>query len=202
MRPCRETQPEWFYKTDQVCVRIVRPDRGGDIVQIARTRPPLLNMRTHVYRTDLIRLEHAPTLTGPLYHFTAVENVASILKYGLLSQQQLRLRNVSVNHSSNSFSRQTDKSYGLHRFVHLCRQPEHPMTKAAVHRGIQVVWLEIHPPATPWRGRVLYTNTNALAKEVVCTHSPSTAWDSSDVQAEILVQDIPAEYIRLSGAVR
>jgi hypothetical protein len=53
MKPSRETQPEWFYKTDQVWVRIVRPDIGGDIVQVAHTRPPLLNVRTHVYRSQL-----------------------------------------------------------------------------------------------------------------------------------------------------
>jgi hypothetical protein len=63
-----------------------------------------------------------------IYHFTSVANLPSIRQHGLLSYREMRLRGlVPCAPGGDGWSRATDDSKGLDKYVHLCFLPEHPM---------------------------------------------------------------------------
>lgn len=71
-----------------------------------------------------------------LYHFTDVENIPLIRKYGLLPYSKLLQRGISPPRpGGNDWSRGADTIKGVHRYVHLCLKDQHPMEYVARKKG-------------------------------------------------------------------
>ncbi len=81
-----------------------------------------------------------------LYHFTDRSNLTTIEAYGLQSLDNIFQKNIAVSRfGADSLSHDLDRSFGLHRFVHLSFIKDHPMYHVAKSRGsiVDPVWLEI-----------------------------------------------------------
>lgn len=131
------------------------------------------------------------------YHFTDPSNIPLIKKYGLLSWQQLLLRNVSHKPASNNLSRDLDRKHNLQDYVRLSLNQSHPMYSAALYynRVRRLVWLKIIPEVMDLPG-TLFSNDNATSNRAVINNAKSTALNSLAPQAEILVKKrIDPKYI-------
>lgn len=53
------------------------------------------------------------------YHLTKLKNLASIRRYGLLSQRELYARKIAFNNTTNTLSKDLDKKRGLDDYVRL-----------------------------------------------------------------------------------
>ena len=124
------------------------------------------------------------------YHFTDARNVGSIEALGLLSAGQLELRRIAYHQVSNVQSRQIDQAKGLEDYVRLCLQPHHPMAHVVLKRlpRVRLAWLRIKPNPQNWSA-TKYRNCNAAASHAQVDSTPSTALESKDPQAEVLVRD-------------
>lgn len=133
------------------------------------------------------------------YHFTDRSNLPSIRRLGLLSARQLRFARYDHRPSSSTASRRIDEKLNLDDYVRLCLKPEHPMAEAALFRGSasELAWLEVNLTSlVRLRGRVRYTNTNAVSRSMTIDDDPATALNG-DHQAEILVRgSVPKSLIR------
>jgi hypothetical protein len=71
-----------------------------------------------------------------VYHFTDVENLPSIRRYGLLPHNDLEDSGIlPVKPGGDERSRASDSENGLAGFVHLCFKSEHPMEYIARQDG-------------------------------------------------------------------
>lgn len=72
-----------------------------------------------------------------LYHFTDDANLPVIQSSGgLYSIEQLKARGiVPPRPGGNDWSHEADTARGLHRYVHLCFKPHHPMEHQAKEEG-------------------------------------------------------------------
>lgn len=81
-----------------------------------------------------------------IYHFTAKENLDSIMKHGILSLEKMQASNLNPSvYVSNDWSRTADKHRGLSRYVHLSFTNTHPMAYLKNQEGIDIVYLKINP---------------------------------------------------------
>lgn len=82
-----------------------------------------------------------------LYHFTSSKNIPQIKQSGgLLSWYASVTRNNDVSiYGGDSLSRNLDKRFGNHDYVHLSFCDDHPMSYKLKQAGEHVVWLEISP---------------------------------------------------------
>lgn len=82
------------------------------------------------------------------YHFTDTRNLPSIKKLGLLSSERLTASGIVVPApGGNEWSRDADARFGMHKFVHLCFDTDHPMEFAARKDGRieRSIFLRIKP---------------------------------------------------------
>jgi hypothetical protein len=77
------------------------------------------------------------------WHFTHISNVESIKKYGLLSLYKIKENNIKIVSSSNEYSQNLDKAYGLDKWVHLSFTPYHPMYYVIKKELEDLIWLKI-----------------------------------------------------------
>ena len=88
---------------------------------------------------------------GPryLYHFTDVQNLPSIKQArALYSWEQLEtLKIVAPRPGGDDLSRRLDKQCDMHKYVHLCFKPKHPMEHVAVEAKrigpTKFLWVDI-----------------------------------------------------------
>ena len=82
-----------------------------------------------------------------LYHFTSSKNIPQIKQSGgLLSWYASETRNNDVSiYGGDSLSRNLDRRFGNHDYVHLSFCDDHPMSYRLKQAGEHVVWLEISP---------------------------------------------------------
>ena len=74
--------------------------------------------------------------------------------------------------------------------MRLCRFKNHPMATLAQSEGRikNIIWLEIDDCVIRWR-TTKFSNINATANNAIITSTPSTALESDDLQAEILIEN-------------
>lgn len=122
-----------------------------------------------------------------LYHFTDHRNLVSIRRLGLLSWHRLSDRGIVHIPASNDLSRQLDSRHGLEDYVRLCLTNYHPMATAAVAQGRvdQIAWLRVDHVVV--RFDPLFADRNATANGAIINRDPTTAYDSTDPQAEVLI---------------
>lgn len=136
-----------------------------------------------------------------LYHFTARENLQSILKHGLLCIPVLEKSKIKYKPNSNEISRQMDKSRGLENYVRLCKSKEHPMKKLVQHerRVDDIVWLKVSEIVIDYP-KTLFCETNANKSGVKPSREKNVFLNSIDNQAEVLVfQQVPNRFIEISN---
>ena len=123
-----------------------------------------------------------------LYHFTDSRNIPSIRRYGLLSWKRLIEKKIIHWPASSENSRWLDSRINLEDYIRLCKQPSHPMAYKAIQEGrIQdFVWLEIDDVVINWKA-TLYSSENAVANRAIINNDQRTAFESTSIQAEILV---------------
>ena len=83
-----------------------------------------------------------------LYHFTETTNLESIKGNGLLSLEKIEAAKfTNIKYMSSVDSRTIDKYKKLHRYVHLCLYPEHPMEFAKRWAGESdaTSWIKVNP---------------------------------------------------------
>lgn len=80
-----------------------------------------------------------------VWHFTDLDNLDSILSYGLLSLKTLKTMNIKSRFGASESSHILDEYLGLDRFVHLAFVKDHPMYHVAKKRGSlrNPIWLEL-----------------------------------------------------------
>jgi len=81
-----------------------------------------------------------------VYHFTDIENLPTIQKYGIQSLKNIFDRNIAVKHfGAEELSHRLDAEKGLDQYVHLSFLPDHPMYYIAKARGSikDPIWIEI-----------------------------------------------------------
>lgn len=81
-----------------------------------------------------------------LWHFTDLSNINLIKKYGLLSLEQIRKKNLkNVKFGGNELSHKLDIKKGLDKYVHISFLKDHPMFYTTKNRRsiINPVWIEI-----------------------------------------------------------
>lgn len=160
------------------------------------------NLKENEYRVDfgaglrqkIIREEElAPVVNirkppKELYHFSDIRNIESIKRFGLLSWYELEKRNIKYYPASNQLSRELDLRKGLHTYVRLCVDRQHPLALLAKYekRIQQLVWLEIDIAVTRWK-QTLFSNKNANSNDAIIDINSSTALRSPDLQAEVLI---------------
>lgn len=122
-----------------------------------------------------------------LYHFTDERNLWSIQRRGLLSWRALVDRGINHYPGSSDLSRRLDERDGLDNFVRLCLNDVHPMAFCAVaeRRIVNLVWLMVDDHILNFAA--LFSDKNATANGAIVDEDPSTALDSNDQQAEVLV---------------
>jgi hypothetical protein len=105
-----------------------------------------------------------------LYHFTPINNVASIKTNGLLSIEQLRKANVRPSFASSGASRNLDKNKDLSDYVHLSYERDNPMIYVAIAEGrlSEYALLEISCDVLFWKN-TKYTNKNAAKSDAIVT---------------------------------
>ena len=150
-----------------------------------------------------------------LYHFTDESNLESIRAFGLYSWSACASNNISIPcPGGGTLSRDLDQKKGLHNYIHLSFNQNHPMAYVAKRDGrIQnPVYLSIDPSVIIW-DTTLFSNQNAASTGAVIggsiNHFQSINFDiacgsrwNSDAekaafQAEVLIKEhIPAEFIR------
>jgi len=150
-----------------------------------------------------------------LYHFTAIENIESIItNQGLYSWNGLQNKGIQSILLSNKLSRQLDKQKKLENYVRLSFTNYHPMsTKVKKEYSKQLVWLEIDLEVCLWDS-TLFSNINATDNNVIIKndfdflktidfevfkkrYNTLSGPEKKQYQAEILVKDfLPIEYIK------
>lgn len=102
-----------------------------------------------------------------LYHFTDLENVASIKQTGaLFSWKESEDRGIKIARpGGNSLSRSLDSRYGLERYVRLCFCEDHPMLYVARNEGRikDEVILKVNPLVACLTG-TKFSNMNATSR--------------------------------------
>lgn len=81
-----------------------------------------------------------------IWHFTDRSNLKSIMKYGLLSLQNLERNCIDVScFGANELSHDLDRRKGIDKYVHLSFIPNHPMQYIKKRNGLipNPIWLEI-----------------------------------------------------------
>lgn len=156
-----------------------------------------------------------------LYHFTDRKNLPLIRQLGgLFSLAKLNEMQVEIpSPGGNEWSHDADKLKGMHRYIHLCFKPNHPMEHLAreAKRIGESIFLQVHPDVLKWEG-VKYS-AGVSNKTGVAIHSideakqlidfevlfTRTDWKNPTIQqrlqqaekCEILVPDhIALEFIR------
>lgn len=96
------------------------------------------------------------------YHFTAVNNIPLIKKYGgLFSWAELERKNIVIpNPGGTQLSRQLDVHYGLQNYVRLSFCNDHPMIWRLQQSGVKLVLLMIDINVATWDD-TLFSNMNA-----------------------------------------
>jgi hypothetical protein len=124
----------------------------------------------------------------PLYHFTDKSNVPSIQRCGLLSWKRLVAAGVAHVPASDGPSRSLDLKKELEDYVRLAISDYHPMAYLAEKQGRveELVWLTIDERVL--RFGPLFSNKNATANDAIVNDEPSTAFDSGNDQAEVLIR--------------
>jgi hypothetical protein len=82
------------------------------------------------------------------FHFTDMQNLESIRRYGLLSYSELVRRGIPIpKPGGNEWSRDADQIKGVDAYVHLCFTDDHPMEYLARRDGHigDVRYLQIKP---------------------------------------------------------
>ena len=102
-----------------------------------------------------------------LYHFTDLENVASIKQTGaLFSWKESEDRGIKIARpGGNSLSRSLDSRYGLESYVRLCFCEDHPMLYVARNEGRikDEVILKVNPLVACLKG-TKFSNMNATSR--------------------------------------
>lgn len=150
------------------------------------------------------------------YHFTAVENVPLIKKYGgLYSWWSLKQKGINVPFigGSGGPSQSLDVKYGLQDYVRLSFCNNHPMQYRHKQNGVQLVLFKVDKEVATWSD-TLFSDINATDNNHHCGGSISdlrrvnfsavkrtyVSREDSDFkphQAEILVKSfIPIKYIK------
>jgi hypothetical protein len=155
------------------------------------------------------------------YHFTDRRNLPMIREHGgLYSLAKLREMEIDVPApGGNDWSHDADELKGLHRYVHLCFRPNHPMLFRAMQDSrIEVpIYLEVHPNVLKTHG-VMFTPdvSNKAGVDIHTLHEARemvdfevlytrTNWKDPEIQdrlrqaekCELLILDhIPLELIR------
>ena len=150
------------------------------------------------------------------YHFTAVENVPLIKKYGgLYSWWSLKQKGINVPFigGSGGPSQSLDVQYGLQDYVRLSFCNNHPMQYRHKQNGVQLVLFKVDKEVATWSD-TLFSDINATDNNHHCGGSISdlrrvnfsavkrtyVSREDSDFkphQAEILVKSfIPIKYIK------
>jgi len=129
-----------------------------------------------------------------VYHFTDARNISSIRRLGLLSWKTLIERNIEHIPASNELSRELDQAKNLQHYVRLCINRNHPMATRAQCDGRvnQLVWLTINQAIFSWKS-TLFCNKNAASNDAIISRDPKLVLNSSDPQAEILIENALAD---------
>lgn len=81
-----------------------------------------------------------------LYHFTDIENLPTIERFGIQSLKNILLNDIPVKHfGADELSHRLDSKTGLNNYVHLSFIKDHPMYYVAKSRGSlkTPVWIEL-----------------------------------------------------------
>lgn len=80
-----------------------------------------------------------------LYHFTPRKNLASIREHGICPNSSLNEMGIfQAEFASNEWSQTEDNRRGLHKYVHLCFNNQHPMEyRKRIQEGMDMVFLQI-----------------------------------------------------------
>ncbi len=81
------------------------------------------------------------------YHFTDINNLESIRKYGLFSLSEIQIRGIYVAiFGGNEWSHNADSRFGVDKYVHLAFDTNHPMLYFAQkeNRINNPIWLKIN----------------------------------------------------------
>lgn len=124
---------------------------------------------------DIIRLWNIKKI----YHFTDASNLESIMKYGLLSLEEIEQRGIAAQHGGNKLSRDEDKRKGLHKYIHLSFTDNHPMLYIKLQAG------EIKEPRILFISSAVMLEPGVLFTNDVSNKSGITSFDSTSFNANI-----------------
>lgn len=145
-----------------------------------------------------------------IFHFTDKRNLESISKHGLLGWESLEsppynykrevnyypASNIPAPGSTYGRSRYLDVRKGYTNHIRLTKDKGHPMTGSAEYwNSLDLVFLKISNQIIDDLV-CLFSDTNATKTGAIINHDISTFLNSTDIQAEVLVEGhIPSQYI-------
>ena len=133
-----------------------------------------------------------------LLHYTDINNIESIKKFGLLSWSRLVQKGIIHHPLSDQFSREIDKSKKLEDYVRLYRPSDKPppmMWIALSTRSEHITCIIVNEIVITWSD-TLFSSENANSINTIINNKPETALKSKNKQAEVLVKaHIPVEYL-------